>query len=189
MSTLADKKLAFTKNLILEAACKLAETSSVSELSFKKVSEKAGMSERTMFRYCNTRDEFLDALTARLLEQLDLPKLPKNVSELDKYLKALYQHIEDHPRNVMVLLSSELLPRVYASSAKKRMQELNLLLNQSYPNRPKALLEQSAANLRYILSAVSWHHYRMHFKFDIKKSIACAKLLVNQTIEHLEKSK
>lgn len=185
MSSLTSKKLEFTKNLIIETACKLTETLEVSELSFKKVAAKAGMSERTMFRYFRTRDDFLDALTARLLSQLQLPDTPTRVDDLSAYASDMFRQIEAQPRQVLVLLSSELLPRVYATSAKTRLEELTALLATTYPKCPQPELIRTAANLRYMLSATSWRHYRTHFNFDLETCIACAQLVVTQSLNHL----
>ena len=44
----------------------------------------------------------------------------------------------------------------------------------------------TAANIRYYLSASTWHYFRYNFNFDIETSIKCAELAVNQALQGLE---
>jgi len=186
MTALQEKKATFTVNLLLDAACELAQTLDISEISFKKVAERAEISPRTMFRYFNNREAFLDALTARLYDELDLPGIPDNVQALSDYITLLYQKLEAQPRKVMVLLSADLLPRVLNTTAKARFEALQQLLHKAYPDTAKTEIMKTAANLRYVMSASSWRYYRMHFDFDLTTSIECAQMLVSQAIVHLE---
>jgi AcrR family transcriptional regulator len=186
MSALQEKKANFTVNLLLDAACELAQILDISELSFKKVAEQAEISPRTMFRYFNTREAFLDALTARLYAGLDLPDIPENVNALADYIALLYQKLDAQPRTVMVLLSADLLPRILNTTARARFEALQQLLHKAYPDTAKMEIVKTAANLRYVMSASSWRYYRMHFDFDLTTSIECAQMLVSQAIAHLE---
>lgn len=186
MSALLEKKATFTENLLLDAACELAQTLDISELSFKKVAERAEISPRTMFRYFSNREAFLDALTARLYAELELPDIPDDVNALSDYMRVLYQKLDAQPRKVMVLLSADLLPRVLNTQAKARFEALQRLLHKTYPGIAKMEIVKTAANLRYVMSASSWRYYRMHFDFDLTTSIECAQLLVTQAIAHLE---
>lgn len=186
MSALQEKKAAFTVNLLLDAACELAETADISELSFKKVSDRADISQRTMFRYFRTRDAFLDALTMRLYQELDLPDIPEDIEQLSDYIAQLYQKLDAQPLKVKALLSADLLPRVLSSTAKKRLAALEKLLAKSFPDVDAEDIKKTAANLRYVMSASSWRYYRMYFEFDSNMATQCAQLLVTQSILHLK---
>lgn len=185
MRTLQDKKSALTVNLLLDAACELAQTFNIDELSFKRVSEYAEISQRTMFRHFKTRDSFLDALTAKLYSELDLPEIPNSVDGLTDYIDMLYDKLDNQPRKVMVLLSADLLPRVLSTTAKQRFASLEVLLSKSYPNAHADDIKKTTANLRYVMSASSWRYYRMHFDFESAMAKECAQILVTQSIQHL----
>lgn len=186
MSDLLKKKAAFTVNLLMQAACELVDEMDVADLSFKKVSSRAGMSERTMFRYFTTRDAFLDALTATLYADLQLPDIPDEIDSLPCYIETLYRQLDAHPRKVMVLLSGDLLPRILRTTAKQRLMQLQTRLTEAYPDADTALITMTAANLRYVMSASSWRYYRVHFRFDLATSIRCAQLLVSQSLRFLD---
>ncbi|GAC13257.1 TetR/AcrR family transcriptional regulator [Aliiglaciecola lipolytica] len=185
--SLQERKMEFTHNLLLEAACQLTEELDVNDISFKKVAERANVSERTMFRYFATRDVFLDALTQLLHQQLNLPAVPKSVAEMPAYIEELYSKLDAQPRKVSTLLQSELLHRVISSTAKDRLRDLTLLLSNTFPGAPKQEVLKTAANIRYSLSASSWRYYRQYFEFDLKTSIDCVQMLVDQAIQHLIK--
>jgi AcrR family transcriptional regulator len=186
MTSLQQKKSAFTKNLLLQAAVDLANTIDVAELSYKKVAEHAGISERTMFRHFSSREAFLDALATLLHQQLELPGIPESAKALSAYSRQLYQQLDKQPRKVEVLLSADLLPRILQTSSKERLKELQALLKQTYPHCPDDLIIKTAANLRYVLSASSWRYYRFYFEFDLTTSIQCADMLVKQSLALLD---
>lgn len=188
MNSLNAKKADFTKNLLLDAACELTRSLEINEISFKAVSEQAGISERTMFRHFGTRDDFLDTLTERLYNELNAPAIPADTSLLPQFVSDLYRKFESQPRIVKVLLSADLFGRVIKTSAKARLNALKALLSKTYPNCTDQQITQTAANLRYIMSASSWHYYRVNFEFDIKTSESCAILMVNQALDHLQKT-
>lgn len=56
-SSLRDKKANFTRGLVLDSAIELLQERAISDLSFKQISEHAGVSERTMFRYFESRTQ------------------------------------------------------------------------------------------------------------------------------------
>jgi AcrR family transcriptional regulator len=186
MTSLPLKKSALTKNQLLQAAIELADSTDVAALSYKKVAEQAGVSERTMFRHFSHRDAFLDALAMVLHQQLALPAIPDSAQDLSAYSRQLYQQLDKQPRKVEVLLSADLLPRILQTSSKDRLEELHSLLQHAYPHCPDDLITKTAANLRYVLSASSWRYYRCYFKFDLTTSIQCADMLVKQSLALLD---
>lgn len=185
MGVLQEKKAELTIKLLLDAACELSETLEISELSFKKVADQAQISQRTMFRYFRTREEFLDALATRLHSELDLPEAPEHVDLLIEFVASFYQKLEAQPRKVMLLLSADLFPRILNTSAKTRFEALQQLLRNAYPNATTDIIMKTAANLRYVISATSWRYYRVHYDFDLATSIECAQMMLSQTLEYM----
>ncbi|GAA0853363.1 TetR/AcrR family transcriptional regulator [Aliiglaciecola litoralis] len=186
MSSLQEKKAAFTRDLIMQSAIELAQECDIGDMSFKRVSENANISERTMFRYYTTRDAFLDELTLRLHALLELPALPEDASLLSGFLVDLYEKLDAQPRIVEVLFTSDLFDRVLHTTAKDRYLQLITLLEKSYPHCSNDMIKKSAANIRYILSASSWRYYRLAFGFDLKTSIESADMLVSQSLLQLK---
>ena len=186
MSSLQEKKANFTKGLMFCAAAELSADLKVNELSFKKIAEHAGISERTMFRYFNSREEFLDAFAAQLHSELKLPTIPSTTGQLEDYVAQLFTHLEAQPETVNLLLDPHLMQRIINTTAKLRFEELKVLLIQDYPQCDETLITQSAANMRYVMSASSWRYYRENFGFDLPTSIQCASLVVSQALAFLD---
>jgi len=185
MSVLLEKKAQMTIDLLLDAASELCKELDVNDISFKKVADKAEISQRTMFRYFRTREDFLEALTLRLHGELQLPTTPTSLEGLSDYLAKLYRKFDAQPRKVMVLLSAEMHPKVLKTSAKNRFDAIFNLLCDEYGNFDKEVLFKVAANLRYVISASSWHYYRMHYNFDLTTSIECANMMLSQSLNYL----
>jgi len=186
MSNLKDKKANFTRTILLDSAIELLQEHAMSDLSFKQISENAGTSERTMFRYFANRALFLDELTVKLYAQLEVPAIPDSSQQLSGYLEALYDKFEQNHKLVEVLLSSDFYPRILQTRGRTRLQEIKSLLLQDYPNCAQNLVLMTAANLRQIMSATSWWYYRVNFDFDPKTSINSANLLIEQSLSLLE---
>jgi AcrR family transcriptional regulator len=186
MSTLLEKKAEFTINLILNAACDLSNTLDINDLSFKKVAEHTGISQRTMFRYFRTRDDFLEALAVRLHEKLNVPDMPDDIDGLIEYVSALFHKLDEQPRRVIVLLSTDLLPKVVNTSAKVRLNTIQELLKIRYPELAESIITKTAANLRYVISASSWRYYRVHYQFDLSTSIECVQLMISEALKSIE---
>tara|TARA_R110000751_G_scaffold287442_1_gene392178 strand:- start:31673 stop:32248 length:576 start_codon:yes stop_codon:yes gene_type:complete len=186
METLNDKKASFTKNLLLEAARELSETTEVCDISFKLVSDHAGISQRTMFRHFNTREEFLDTFTTREYNELDLPEIPDCIDKLSSYVAQVYQKFEEQPRRVAVLLSADLLPRVISTAAKARFETMERLFTEAFPSCAPSEILKTTANIRYVTNASSWRYYRKNFNFDLQTSIECAQMIVTQSLNHLK---
>jgi len=185
-SKLRDKKANFTRALLLDSAIELLQEYAISDLSFKQISENAGVSERTMFRYFESRAQFLDELTVKMYALLQVPTIPDDSQQLFVYLEALYRQFEQNPKLVEMLLASDFLSRILQTTAHNRFLEIKALLIRDYPHCPEDLITMTAANLRYIMSATSWRYYRANFGFDPATSIKSASILVQQSLSLLD---
>ena len=114
--SLSERLAGETRRAILAAAVDLLEAESESELTVRAVAARAGMSERTVFRYFANRDEFLDAVAAEVATRLDLPAEPRTIGELAAYPAVLYRRFETNAALIKAALHSELFPRMRARS-------------------------------------------------------------------------
>lgn len=186
MTSLQERKSEFTKRLLIEAAIELIDENDINDLSFKRIAEQAGISERTMFRQFSSRDAFLDALAISMHNQLSLPSLPDSARDLSEHLRELFHQLDKQPRKVEVLLGADLLPRVLRTSGQQRLEDLKALLKKDYPHVADDVLTKTAANLRFVMNASTWRYYRKYFEFDLTTSIQCADMLVKQSLSLLD---
>jgi AcrR family transcriptional regulator len=188
LSTLSDRRNDLTRTLILDAAIETLEHASVSELTVRAVAKHANISERTIFRYYASREEFLDAVTMEMRSRLALPRPPTSVEELKDAARVLYQAFEARPKLIKAALHSEIFDRMRQVQGGERWAAVGQLLDALAPEAGERDRKIATANIRYYLSASTWHYYRFYFGFSLEESIACAETAIRQAIAGLGKS-
>jgi AcrR family transcriptional regulator len=188
LSTLSDRRNDLTRTLILDAAIETLEHASVSELTIRAVAKHANISERTIFRYYASREEFLDAVTMEMRSRLALPRPPTSVEELKDAARVLYQAFEAKPKLIKAALHSEIFDRMRQVQGGERWAAVGQLLDALAPEAGERDRKIATANIRYYLSASTWHYYRFYFGFSLEESIACAETAIRQAIAGLGKS-
>src|SRR6476646_371081 len=93
--SLKDRQTDATQKLILLTAVELLETDGVNATTARAVAKKAGISERTVFRYYGSRDDFLDAVAEEAAAKMHTPHPPDNIKELADYVSSLYRRFEE----------------------------------------------------------------------------------------------
>jgi AcrR family transcriptional regulator len=172
-----------TQQLILGSAIELLEEATFSDLTVRAVAARAGMSERTVFRYFATRDDFLDAVAGAVTARIDLPPSPATLEELLRFPDVLYRRFEAGAALTRAALHTELFARMRNAHARERWVAVRQIVDAHAPRRSEAEREIAAANIRYHLSATSWHYYRFYFGFSLERTIDCGLMVVRQAIE------
>lgn len=187
LATLADRRNDLTRQLILDAALDTLERATVGELTVRAVAKHANISERTVFRYFASRDEFLDAVADAVRAEMALPEPPRTLEELRAAPRQLYRAFEDKLGLVRAALHSELFHRMRETQAKTRWLAIRSLLDAAAPERSDRERRIAAANIRYFLAASTWHYYRFYFGFSLKETVACAEAAIGQALDALAK--
>jgi AcrR family transcriptional regulator len=187
LSTLANRRNDLTRKLILEAALETLERSSLGELTVRSVARHANISERTVFRYFPTREEFLDAIADAVRARFDLPPPPATLGELLAAPRQLYTRFEAMRNLAMAALHSELFHRMRETQAKARWLAVRNLVDEAAPERGDRERRIAAANIRYYLAASTWHYYRFYFNFTLDETIACAETAIRNALAALGK--
>lgn len=185
--SLKERQGALTRQLILDAAVAELESGTLGALTLRAVALRANLAERTLFRYFATRDELLDALADEVSRRLELPALPATAPELVDMPGALYGAFEKHAALIRAALPSELFDRIRESAARARWVGVAKLVDAWAPARSARERKLVAANIRYLLSATSWHYYRFYFRFSLEDSVAAAELAVRLALKSLRK--
>lgn len=183
--SLKQRQGAFTRGVILDAAVAELERGSLEALTLRGVAARANLAERTIFRYFATRDQLLDALAAEVSRRLAIPPLPLSADGLVDTPRALYGALEAHAPLIRAALRSELFDRIRESAARQRWIGVGQLIDAWAPRRPPRERKLAAANIRYLLSATSWHYYRFYFGFSLEDSIAAAEVAIRLALKSL----
>jgi AcrR family transcriptional regulator len=181
-SALVARQTDLTQRLILEAALEVAAEAPGEPLSVRATAKRAGMSERTVFRYFATREDLVTAAAAAFERRLNLPEPPTSLEELLAYPEALYGCFEDQAAFIRAALPSELSQRLRGKAAVVRRQAIAGLIERLAPGRPDAERRIAAANIHYHLVASTWHYYRVHFNFSPEEAVQAARTVIVQSL-------
>lgn len=184
---LKDRHTDATQKLILSTAVELLETAGVADLTVRAVAKQSGMSERTVFRYFPTREDFLNAVAAAAADAMDTPVPPINIKELLDYPAVLYRSFEQRPALVIAGLHTELIKRVRREAASERWRSVARLIDEIAAGRSKKERTIAATNINYYLSATTWNYYRANFEMSLGDTIACAKAAVRLIVDDISK--
>lgn len=184
--SLAERQSELTRALILNAAVETLESSSIRECTARSAARKANISERTVFRHFPSREAFLDAVAAEVAERLELPEPPQNLAELGTAADALYRAFEARQNLIVAALHTELFHRIRQTKAQERWLAICKIIEKAAPWKSAHDKRMAAANIRYYLSASTWHYYRFYFGFDIDDSIACARTAIRDALRGLD---
>ncbi len=184
-ASLADRRNELTRRIILDAALAAVERGSVRELTIRAVAGAANVSERTVFRHFASRDELLDAVAGAVRERLALPPLPATERELLAYPRGLFTRFEAAAELLRAALDTEISRRMRETEAKARWNAVRRIVDGIAPRRSDRDRRIAAANVRFHLSASSWHYYRGDFGLSLEDTIACAETAIAQALDGL----
>lgn len=184
---LVDRQTDLTRRLILDTAVQTLEHTSIGELTVRAVAKAANISERTVFRYFATREEFLDGVAEAVRGTMALPAPPATPEELLAAPRALYTRFDAVRELTRAALHSELFHRMRETQARARWTAVQAIVDRFAPRRSARERKLAAANIRFYLAASAWHYFRFYFGFSLEDSIACAETAIRQSLEGLTK--
>jgi AcrR family transcriptional regulator len=184
-SALVARQTDLTQRLILEAALEVAAEAPAEPLSVRATAKRAGMSERTVFRYFATREDLVTAAAGAFERRLNLPQAPDSLEGLVAYPEALYGCFEEHGTFIRAALPSELSQRLRGKAAVERRRAIAALIDRLAPECPEADRRIAAANIHYHLVASTWHYYRVHFDFSPEEAVQSARTVIVQSLKGL----
>jgi AcrR family transcriptional regulator len=183
--SLKDRHADTTQRLILSTAVELLEREGVNATTARAVAKEAGISERTIFRYYASRDEFLDAIAEEAISRMQTPPPPDSIKDLLDYADPLYRRFEEWAPLLNAALHSDISKRVRANVAEIRWKAIAVLIDREFPKARKRERKIAATNISYYLSASSWHYYRTQFGLSLGDTIECARAAIRSAVRDL----
>ena len=172
--SLAERHADHTRQWIVAAAVDvLEELGPAAVLTNAAVAGRAGISERTVYRHFATREALLDALAAEVAQRLGTPPVPSSPEALLRYPGQLFACFEARPQLTRSALTSEVFSRMRDGPAAQRWRVVQQMLDAHLPALPEAERAMTAANIRYLLAATTWHYYRHYFGFSLEQTVRC----------------
>jgi len=183
-TTLTEQQTDLTQRLIIDAALQTLQEDSVGGLTMRAVAKRARLSERTIFRYFATRDEFLDAIAAEISSQMHVPH-PRTIEELLAMPRTLFTSLETRRDLIRASLHTDVSERIMQTNGKQRWTAIRKIVDAYAPRAAEAQRKIAATNIRYYLSAATWNYYRFVFRFTLDETIECAETAMRQALAAL----
>jgi AcrR family transcriptional regulator len=166
-TTLRDRQVAQTRELILDAVTELLGDRRPDEVTTRDIAMLAGVSERTVYRHFPDRDALLEGLTGRL-PQLDGVAPSFEAGGLDALAptsRRLMALLDEH----FVMARAEAVftadPRRFAAGTQANSRGMLQLLATELPELDEGERRRIAAVIRCLVSTQAW--LRMREEFDV----------------------
>ena len=186
-TTLTGHQTDLTQRLILDAALQTLQDASVGGLTVRAVAKRAGMSERTIFRYFPTRDDFLDAIAAEISSQMHVPH-PRTLEDLLAMPRVLFSSLEARRDLIRASLHTDVSERIMQTNGRQRWTAIRKIVDAYAPRAPETQRKIAATNIRYLMSAATWNYYRFVFRFTLEETIACVEVAMRQALDDVSRS-
>jgi AcrR family transcriptional regulator len=190
--SLVDRQADFTRRLILESAVAFIEESvdlrgeprMTAEVTLRAVAKRANISERTLFRYFSTREEFFDALVDEIRPRIAAAGPPGNVEELLGAPGRYFALFEAQQRLVLAgMLVTELFHRIRTRQITPRLAAVQKIVDGLAPRRSARERRLVATNITFHLGATAWRFFRFSIGFDFDDSVAAAESAIRQFLD------
>jgi AcrR family transcriptional regulator len=164
-STLRDRQVAQTRELILDAVTTLLGDRRADEVTTREIAAEAGVSERTVYRHFPDRDALLQGLSQRLL-QLDGVKPSFGMGALDDIgptSRRLMKLLDEHYVTARAEAVFNADPRRFAADTQANTREMRELLAKGLPELGEREQLRIAAVIRCLVSTQAWLRMREEF--------------------------
>lgn len=185
LTTLSEARQDLTRRIILDAAISILENGSVAGLTVRAVAKQANISERTIFRYLPSRDDFLDAVAQEVRARQNLPAPPDSLATLYAYPRTLYSAYEASSQLTKAALHSEIYERMRETAAKARWAGAKRIIDAIAPMKSDQDKTMALANIGFFLSATAWRFYRSNYGLSLEETITCVETAIRQIIDGL----
>lgn len=164
-STLRDRQVAQTRELILDALTTLLGDRRADEVTTRDIATEAGVSERTVYRHFPDREALLEGLTQRL-PQLDGVRPSFAAGGLDALAatsRRLMELLDEHYVTARAEAVFNADPRRFAADTQTNTREMRRMLAQELPQLNEREQLRVAAVIRCLVSTQAWLRMREEF--------------------------
>jgi AcrR family transcriptional regulator len=164
-STLRDRQMAQTRELILDAVTTLLGDRRADEVTTRDIAAAAGVSERTVYRHFPDRGALLEGLSRRL-PQLDSVRPSFASGGLDDLAPAsrrLMEMLDEHYVTARAEAVFNADPRRFAAGTQANTRDLLELVARGLPDFDERERLRVAAVIRCLASTQAWLRMREEF--------------------------
>ena len=164
-STLRERQVAQTRELILDAVTTLLGDRRADEVATRAIAAEAGVSERTVYRHFPDREALLEGLAQRL-PQLDCvaPSFAADgLDALGPTSRHLMELLDEHYVTARAEAVFNADPRRFAAGTRANTRAMRTLLANELPELDEREQLRIAAVIRCLVSTQAWLRMREEF--------------------------
>ena len=145
-----------TRERILDAAIKTMERDKDTPLTIAAVAQRAGVTERTVYRHFATRDALVKAVWPRMQAEVQSLGFPRRAEALIRTPLRLFPRFDEREALVRASVYSEAGREVRLSSNPERQASMLDCVEDALPQLSPATTRRRAAVVQLINSAYGW---------------------------------
>jgi AcrR family transcriptional regulator len=175
MSPLRQQYTAQTRQRILDAAIASIQGGAVESLTIAWVAKQAGVTQRTVYRHFQTREELLKAVWPRMQSRVGMAGFPHDVQSLLAAPARLYPRFDAEAGAVRASMYSQAGREVRTSANPERQKAFMACLAQAMPDADDATRRRRAAVIQMIGSSHGWACLKDYWGLDTDEAARAAR--------------
>jgi len=158
----------------LEAAMASIRKEGLEALTIAQVAKDAGITDRTVYRHFQTREELLKAVWGRMQSRIGLGGFPRTVDALLAAPAALFPRFDAQEGAVRASMYSQAGREVRASANRERQQAMQACVAQALPELDESARRRRAAVIQMIGSSHGWACFKDYWGLDTDEAARAA---------------
>ena len=166
--------MAQTRERILDAAMAALQKEGLEALTIAQVAKDAGITDRTIYRHFQTREDLLKAVWGRMQSRVGLGGYPQTVTALLAAPGALFPRFDAQEGAVRASMYSAAGREVRASANQARHQSMQACVAEALPDLDAAARRRRAAVIQMIGSSHGWACLKDYWGLDTDEAARAA---------------
>lgn len=159
-----------TRVRIVEAAVALIEEAGEAPLTIASVAQRAGVTDRTVYRHFKTRDALVRATWARMQQKVASTGFPRTAQAMIESPAHLFARFDEFPELVLASLHNPAGKDMRMSSNAERQDAMLSSVRDAFTDANEDWLRRRAAVAQLINSAYAWEVMRDYWALDGKEA-------------------
>jgi len=174
LSPLRQQYMAQTRERILDAAMAAIRKEGIEALTIAQVAKDAGITDRTVYRHFQTREDLLKAAWQRMQARIGLSGFPQTVDSLLAAPAALFPRFQANEGVVRASMYSQAGREVRASANPERHKAMLACVAEALPNLDQASQRRRAAVIQMLGSSHGWACLKDYWGMDTEEAVRTA---------------
>jgi len=174
VSPLRQQYAAQTRERILDAAIASLKEGELEELTIARVAKDAGVTERTIYRHFQTREDLLKAVWPRMQARIGVSGFPQTVEALLAAPGRLYPRFDTEAGAVRASMYSNAGREIRMSANPARHKAIQACVAEALPELDDAANRRRAAVIQMIGSSHGWACFKDYWGMDTEEAARAA---------------